>query len=396
MYFIKLAFLETAIFNQHMLSQKNQIIEKIKGAKNILLLSKQYYSGDDIATLLAWHIFLNHIGKNNDIVISDFELKERYKFLPEINKIKSNLRKLKKFTISVDISQTKLDDFTYDINNTELLLYLTPGMGFISHQDIRFKDTDFKYDLIICVGVQDYESLGKIHNEHTDFFYQVPLINIDNNHQNEQFGNINEVDITKTSVAEISYDIMQQINTDIINKDISQCLLTGIIDATKSFKTSTVNPQTLHLASHLINRGADRKEIIDRLFNTKSISMLKLWGRVLARLKIDNKYKLAWSTINENDFLRSGATEDDMSGVIEEIIMTSQTTEIAIIFYAQEYNKVKIYLYSSGGFDSQFLAGAYKAKGNKELACFTINKTREEAKTEIINSITRKLDSLLP
>ncbi|MFW0862665.1 MAG: DHH family phosphoesterase [Candidatus Komeilibacteria bacterium] len=379
-----------------MLSQKNQITEKIRQAKNILLLSKQYYSGDDIATLLAWHIFLNQLGKHNDVVISDFVLKDHYGFLPETNNIKPNLQKLKKFTIAVDISQTKLDDFSYDIKDSELLLYLTPSKGFVNYQDVKFKDTNFKYDLIICLGVQDYEGLGKIHNEHADFFYQVPLINIDNNHQNEMFGNINEVDITKTSVAEMSYDIMQQINADVINKDIAQCLLTGIIDATKSFKTSTVNPQTLHLASDLINRGADRKEIIDKLFNTKSVSILKLWGRVLARLKIDNKYKIAWSAINQNDFIRSGAAEEDMSGVIEEIIMTSQTTEIAIIFYAQEYSKVKVYVYSSKSFDSQFLANAYETTGNKQLACFTLNKPIEEVEEEVIGSITRKLNNLLP
>lgn len=379
-----------------MLSQKNQIIEKIREAKNILLLSKEHYSGDDIATLLAWHIFLNQQGKQNDMVIGSFELKSQYKFLPNTTNIKNGLQRLKKFTIAVDISQSKLDDFTYDIKDQELLLYLTPGKGFINHQDIRFKDTNFKYDLIICLGVQEYEALGIIHNDHADFFYQVPLINIDNNHQNEQFGNINEVDITKTSIAEMSYDIMQQINPDIINKDIAQCLLTGLIDATKSFKTSTVNPQTLHLASDLINHGADRKQIIDQLFNTKSVSMLKLWGRVLARLKMDNRYKLAWSAINQNDFIRSGANEIDMPGVIEEIIMTSQATEIAIIFNAQEYNRVKVYVYSSKSFDSQFLANAYEATGNKQLAEFIINKPIEEVEPEVINSITKKLDNILP
>ena len=379
-----------------MLSQKNQIVEKIKHANNILLLSKQHYCGDDIATLLAWHIFLDHLDKKNDIVLSDFELQSKYKFLPHTDKIKSALQKLKKFTIAVDISQTKLDEFTYDIEDQELLLYLTPTKGFINNKDIKFKNTDFKYDLIICFGAQDYESLGTIHQEHADFFYQVPLINIDNNHQNEQFGNINEIDITKTSVAEISYDLMQQINPDFIDDKIAQCLLTGVIDATRSFKTSTVNPQTLYLASELINHGADRKQIVDQLFNTKTVPMLKLWGRVLARLKINNQYKLAWSVINQNDFIRSGATEEEMPGVIEEIIMTSQQAEIAIIFYAQEYEKTKVYVYSSRGFDSLNLVGSYGAFGNKQLSQFTINKPIEQVENEVISSITEKLDNILP
>ena len=379
-----------------MLSQKNQISEKIKEANNILLISKQHYSGDDIATLLAWHIFLNNLDKKNDMVIGDFNLRSQYKFLNHTNKIKNGLQKLKKFTIAVDISQTKLDEFTYDIEDQELLLYLTPAKGFINSKDVKFKNTDFKYDLIICMGAQDYEALGTVHQENADFFYQVPLINIDNNHQNERFGNINEIDITRTSVADISYDIMQQINKNLINKEIAQCLLTGVIDATKSFKTSSVSPQTLHLASDLINLGADRKEIVDQLFNTKSIPMLKLWGRVLARLKVNNQYKLAWSVINQNDFIRSGANEEDITGVVEEIIMTLQQAEIAIIFNVQEFNKIHVYIYSSKNFDSLFLSNTYNATGNKQLATFTIKEPIEGAEREIINSIIKKLDNILP
>jgi bifunctional oligoribonuclease and PAP phosphatase NrnA len=379
-----------------MLSQKNQIIEKINGASNILLLSKQHYSGDDIATLLAWHIYLEHMGKKNDIVISNFAQQNKYKFLTNTDKIQSGLQKLKKFTIAVDISQTKLDDFSYDIEDQELLLYLTPSKGFIDHKDIRFKNTDFKYDLIICIGAQDYEALGDIHHQHADFFYQVPLINIDNSNQNEQFGNINEIDITKTSTAEISFDIMQQIDPNLIDKKIAQCLLTGVIDATKSFKSANVNPQTLHLASKLINLGANRKEIVDHLFNTKSVSMLKLWGRVLARLKIDNQHKLAWSVINQNDFIRSGAHEDDLIGVIDELIMTSYQAEIAFIFYTPEYGTTKVYMYSSKSYDSLYLASTYKPIGNKQLAQFTINKPIDEVENEVIDSISSKLENILP
>ena len=103
-----------------MYSQKNQIIERIKQANNILLLGKEYYSGDDIATLLAWHIFLESAGKKNDIVINNFESQNKFKFLPNEQNIQNGLKKLKKFTIAVDISQTNLDDFNYDINTYKL------------------------------------------------------------------------------------------------------------------------------------------------------------------------------------------------------------------------------------------------------------------------------------
>ena len=379
-----------------MLTQKNQIINKINQANNILLLTRKTYSGDSFSALLAWHLFLNHLGKKNDLVIDDFQIRSEYKFLPSWAEVKPGLSKLKKFTIAVDISQTKLEELTYDVQDNEVLVHLTPAKGFFDNQDIHFKNTDFKYDLVICLGLQDFESLGSIYQEHADFLYQVPIINIDNHHLNEHFGNINEIDITKTSVAEISYDLMQQASADLIDKDIANCLLTGVIQATHSFKSANVNPQTLHLASELINLGASRKEIVDHLYNTKSVTTLKLWGRVLARLKIDNNYKIAWSIINHNDFLRSGAQEEDLPGVIDEVIMTSPQVEIVVIFYISEYGQAKIYLYSSRNFDSLQLANNYRPQGDKDLATFNLGLPIEQAEAEVIQAVRDKLKLLLP
>lgn len=379
-----------------MLSQKNQIINRLRQAENILLMGKKNYSGDGLASLLGFYLFLKYLNKNCDIVIDSFSPRLEYKFLPGWNVIKHQLSKLKKFTIAVDISQTKLDDFNYDVKDKELLIYLTPSKGFFNNEDIRLKTTDFKYDLVICLGVQDLESLGNLYHEHADFLYHVPLINIDNHHLNERFGNINEIDITRSSVAEISYDIMQQINSELIDENIATCLLTGLISATRSFKSPTVSPQTLHLASELINLGADRKKIVDQLFNTKSVSTLKLWGRVLARLKSNNKYNIVWSIINQNDFLKSGAQEQDLPGVIKEVIVSSPQAEIVIIFYASTYNKTKVYLYSDRNYNSLQLASPYQPHGDKELATFVINQPIEQVENQILESVISKLKTIIP
>jgi len=360
-----------------------------------LLLTKKNYSGDNLSALLAWHLFLNNLGKKNDLVVADFQIRPEYKFLPGWEEIRSGLSRLKKFTIAVDISQTKLEELNYDVHDNEVLIHLTPAKGFFDNRDIHFKNTEFKYDLVISLGAQDFESFGKIYQEHADFPYQTSLINIDNHFLNEHFGNINEVDITKTSVAEISYDLMQQAAAEAIDNRIANCLLTGLISATRSFKSTNVNPQTLHLAGELINLGANRKEIVDQLYNTKSVPTLKLWGRVLARLKIDNNFKIAWSVINYNDFLRSGAQEESLAGVIDEVIMTSPQVEIVIIFYVSEYGQTKVYLYSGRNFDSLQLASDYQPGGDKDLVTFNINLPIEQAEIEIIQRIKEKIGPLL-
>ncbi len=379
-----------------MRSQKQQISDRLKYANRILLISKAAYHGDDISSLLAWYEFLNKSNKNCDIIIDNFSIQSEYKFLPGWERIKKQISKLKKFTISIDISQTKLDDFNYNVTENELLLHLVPQKGFLESKDVRIKDIDFKYDLIVCLGVQDYDSLGSVFDDHADFFLQTPTINIDSHHLNEHFGEINEVDITKTSVCEISYDIFNFINPDLIDNNIATCLLTGIIKATKSFKTNNVNPNTLRLASNLIKLGGNRKEIVDRLFNTKSVPMLKLWGTILTRLQIENKQKIVWSHINHEDIIHSGAEESDIVGSIDELIMTSPHAEIVVIFYTPKQGQTKVYLYSTRNFDSLQLISKYQPQGNKDLAHCEIDMAIEETIDMLIKHIKGKIDFLLP
>ncbi|MFW0837375.1 MAG: DHH family phosphoesterase [Candidatus Komeilibacteria bacterium] len=378
-----------------MLSQKNQIKNYLGKAKNILLLSKQSYHGDDLASVLAWSLWLNKLGKQHDVVIPGFMPKPQLKFLPHWDSIKNNLHKLKKFTINVNIDRSGLDDFSYDVTADQLKLYLTPERGFIDNHDISFQNTDFKYDLVILLGVPDYNSLSYLYQQHADFFYQVPTINIDNHYLNEHFADINEVDITKTSIAEISYDIMTMIAPDLIDDSVATCLLTGLLSATQSFRSNSVTPQTLQLASDLIQRGADRKKIVEQLFNTKSVSMLKLWGRVLARLKIDNRYQLGWSLINQQDMKRSGAGEEDIPGVIEELILTSPQIGIALIFYATADDKTKIWLHSGRNFDSLQLANNYQPQGDKDLATFIVEDNIINSSEVVLADTKRRLQSVL-
>ncbi|MCR4280285.1 MAG: hypothetical protein NUV82_02575 [Candidatus Komeilibacteria bacterium] len=377
-----------------MLDQNQTIIDRVRDAQNILLVSKRAYNGDDLSSLLAWYNFLRSQNKQVDAVIDSFAIREHYKFLPQWEGVKTGLDKLKKFTIAIGIDRDNLDELNYDARDRELLIHITPKQGFIDYQNIHFRSTEFKYDLVITIGTQDYEALGNLYREHADFFYQIPVINIDVHQLNEQFGDINKVDITKTAVAELSFELMRAINPSLIDKNVATCLLTGILNATRSFRTANVDPNTLQLASDLINIGADRQYIVEQLFHRKSVAMLKLWGRVLARLQADSQYKIVWSAINESDFVRSGASEKDLPGVIEELILTSPQAEIVLIFYAPQYDQTKVYLHSGRHFDSLRLVGEYRPEGDKDLAYFSVNLPFEETREEVLTNLKGKLKNL--
>lgn len=324
-------------------NEAEQIKQLISTKKNILVTFGSQTNGDSIASAVALALFLEKMNKRVDLVCSGFTLPSNFKFLNKAKDIKSGFDYLQKFVISVDISKTDLQELSYDVKDNKLRIFVTPKQSFLNRDDIRTAQSDFKYDLIFVVDTPDLESLGGIYDNNTELFHQKPVINIDHKPGNENFGQINLVDITYTATSENLYHLFKQITPENIDKEIATSLLTGIISKTRSFKSQNIKPQTLNTASELINLGADREHIVQNFYRTRTISTLKLWGSALSHLQSDNELKLAWSLITRDDFIRSGATPEDLPDIIEELLSKSPQIKTLVLFYEKD-NQVHVIL----------------------------------------------------
>lgn len=301
-----------------------------------LITFRKEWSVDAVASALALAKFLEKKGKRADVVADGFAAPKSLRFLPGIETVKPNFRQLRKFVIHLDVSKTKIDELSYDIEGGKLRIHVTPKEGRFDGRDVTTASTDFKYDCIVTVDTPDYGALGTLFSANTEFFYDRPTINIDHEPSNEQYGNLNCVDITATSTAEVMHALLKSTGEHFLTEDIATCLLAGIISKTRSFKTASVTPRTLDIASELVSAGAKREEIVQNLYRTRTISTLKLWGRALARLKFDPRIKMAWTLLVRQDFIHAGATEEHLPDVIDELIMNSPEAEIVGLLYEQE------------------------------------------------------------
>ena len=84
-------------------------------------------------------------------------------------------------------------------------------------------------------------------------------------------------------LLKILFNLITDYSRDLVDEDIATCLLAGLIAKTKSFKTQNITPQSLAISSQLLAMGAKREEIVNKLYRSRSLNVLKLWGRVLAR-----------------------------------------------------------------------------------------------------------------
>ena len=379
-----------------MLNELEQVKKILADRKYLMIALRPNADGDAIGSALALKIALEKQHKQVDIVCGGFVLPKNLKFLPEAEQIKDAITHLQKFIIKVDVSKTKIESLSYDIKDNWLSIYLTPKNGAITKNDLRTAQTTFKYDLIFTIGTQDFDSLGDIFHSNTDLFYRIPVVNIDHHAGNESYGQINFMEIGASSNAEIVYKIIQTLGEDFTDARIATALLTGMIVKTKSFKASNVTPFTLNLASQLINLGGERDKIIQNLYRTKTIATLKLWGAALTHLEQHQPLGLISTVITRDDFARSGASEDDLSGIIEELLVNSPEAKMILVIYQADNNKnssdVRAILHTEKDFDAKTLLASFSPEGNKKQArIVTNNKTLKELEQEIIFELNKKI-----
>jgi phosphoesterase RecJ-like protein len=352
---------------QQELQPIQQAYELLTKSKNVLIVLPQHPSTDAIASGLAIYLMLQKLETNVKVVAANFALPTSHQFLPKSKEIESNLRQLRKFVITVDIAKTPVEELSYDINGDSLQIYLTPKKGFFREEDVKTSPGDYAYDLVVALDAPNLPSFGEVFEHNAEFFYQTPIINIDHHAANEQFGQINIVDIVATSVSEIVFELLKEFGHNILDEHIATNLLAGIISKTKTFRSLYATPRSLNIASHLIAQGARRDDIINNLYRTKSLSVIQLWGRALARLKTVGDGVVVFSKLNKNDFERSQADENDLPGILDEIMVNAEGAEIAFLCYERGEGTIGILMASIKSHDGLAVLAPLHPKGNSNL-----------------------------
>ena len=256
-------------------------------------------------------------------------------FIEEAQKVRGNIQQNRNFVVSLDTSQTKVAQFSYDFDEDgkKLNIFITPEGGNFTSENISTRVLGSGYESVFIIHSADFESLGSVYTKNADLFYETPVVNIDRSGSNEQFGEVNLVDTTASSVAEILFKLFNVLGEEAIDERIATCLLTGIIASTRSFQNKSTTPKSFNIAAQLIAVGADQQQVINGLYKNRSLPMLKLWGRALARVKHDAERKLAWSMLSHKDFVSSGAGINDLEGITEEIMTSVPKTDVVVVLY---------------------------------------------------------------
>lgn len=268
-----------------------------------------------------------------------YEETARLHFLPvpSATTVRHSISGTRDLILSFKTTYNKILDVHTEQTDDAFLIRITPEKGMVDSRDFSFMPAQFPYDLLITLGAADKEAMGTLYEEVPDIFYEVPIVNIDNGSDNEQFGHLNIVSPVASSVAEIVGDILLTLSHNKLPRTVAQCLLTGIISATNSFQNHSTTPHALTLAGILIELGADQQTIIQHLYRNQTFSLLQLWGRAMKNLAPAKCHpKIILSFLTHTDLIRVSAHKHHIHAIVQKMSENYPVGKIFVLLYEQE------------------------------------------------------------
>ncbi len=342
----------------------------LENSKEVLLLIPENPSADAVGASWALYHFLEKKNIRPTIAFSN-HLSPKFSFLAKPERILTEISGARDFVLSFDTTRNKIISLRQEEKEGRFNIMVTPEKGSVDPRDFSFILAKFKYDLVITLDTPDLEGLGKLYADNTDLFFEVPVVNVDHHSGNENFGQINLIDITASSSSEILANFLETFYDELLDENIATCLMTGLIGATESFQRKNTTPKALSLAATLMNRGANQQEIIRWLYKTQPLPILKLWGRAMAKINLEKNIHLIWAEITMEDFVQSRSKLEDLPLILEKLeenysdgrifmLLHNDTPQssIALIKTADTETSQKIY----ANFESTFIHGFLQIK----------------------------------
>ena len=314
----------------------DKILEEIKKANTIAILTHENPDGDAVGSSLAMYLALKQFGKENvDIIIPEFP--KTYRFLPGVDCVQN-------------------------------------------------EGSNENYDLAIAVDCATIKML----NGWSNYFEEAKSkISIDHHGTNTMYGDINYVNPDSPACTQILITVFEYFGIE-ITEDIGKCILTGIITDTGGFQYQTTRPETFEFAAKLLKSGINVSEIYKKAMNTKTRENFELRKRAIDRMEFLEDGKIAFTYINRKDFEELGASADDYDGIVDEG-RCIEGVEVSISLRETENKGYKVSLRSNEYVNVSDICLIFGGGGHIHAAGCNISASVEQIKEKLVSQIKAQL-----
>lgn len=176
-------------------TQKQQILETLQKATNVLVTVSSSPSVDQLSAAIGITLVLNKMGKHGIIVFSG-EVPAVMDFLDPEKTLEKDTNSLRDFIISLD--KSKADKLRYKVEDDHVKIFITPFRTSISDKDLVFSQGDFNVDVVLTLGVNEQTDLDKVIAANGRILHDAAIISVHNT-QAAGLGSINWVKTTASA-----------------------------------------------------------------------------------------------------------------------------------------------------------------------------------------------------
>lgn len=298
----------------------------LKSFKNVLIVSHFSPDGDAMGSSLALYHYLLGLDKKVTVAVPN-EYPDFLKWLPGNQKVLVYTKDAKK--IEKVIQQCDCV-FTLDFNTLSRL-------------------EDFGNSLKKC---------GK------------PFFLIDHHQQPDEYANYRLHKVEACSTCELIYDFIVGLgDKSKIDKKIANCLYTGLMTDTGSFRYPSVNSKTHAIIADLLKTGIVPSDIHAAVYDNYSYDRLKLLGYCLSeKLKLIGANQIAYFKISHAELQKFNFKKGDTEGLVN-YPFSINGVKICAFFNEAPEGYIKISFRSKGKLDVNKFARLYfNGGGHKNAA----------------------------
>ncbi|MCB0639908.1 MAG: bifunctional oligoribonuclease/PAP phosphatase NrnA [Lewinella sp.] len=223
-----------------------------------------------------------------------------------------------------------------------------------------------KATFICCLDFNSLDRIDKVGELIMES--KVPRLMIDHHLFPEPFADFQLSDTSASSTCELVYDFITLLGaTHQIDPSIGDCLFTGILTDTGSFKYST-SPKLFRAVAELLDLGVDDVRLQDLIFNSLEEKQLRILGHCLYnRMEVLPEFNTAIITLTKEDYAHFDIQRGDTEGVVNFMLQMRQVKLAAFIH--EQPTIVKLSLRSKGDIDVQEIAKRhFRGGGHKNAA----------------------------
>ena len=249
-----------------------------------------------------------------------------------------------------------------------------------------------KIDIIFCL---DFNNLKRI-NELGDVIQlsNAKKVLIDHHLNPDNFYDYKYHNVDASATAELVYDLMSFIDQNLIDKDISDCIYTGILTDTGSFRFASTSSKVHRIIAKLLDKGVRSDHIGKIIYESNSFDKLKLLGYSLSKkLEIICGGRAAYIVLTRKDLSDNNYKKGDTEGIVNYALSIEGVNMATLIIETKE--RIKFSFRSSGDFSVNHFANSYfNGGGHKNAAGGSLENKLSVALDKFLKSMSKHTKEL--